>query len=235
MEPVTPELYAKVMAMELELDEEPLTVVDCYKLQPERAAALAAVAEGLTADNGVAVTCKDEEGNILETVVTVSADGECEHCVFTDPVMYSETSVAGLVEAQFVEGGPWVLSRATMSGVDGEKASLFKVYEGKVTEDPPECLSTLRRMLQAGPITSLYTGGGNKFVASHEGFALRMPAEVRSTSAPPLVTAIPVPASTPGLTPVVPFPALGVVLRTRPCPLICSPAPAPRMWPTGRW
>ena len=47
-----------------------------------------------------------------------------------------------------------------------------------MTELPPKCLATLRRMLQAGPITRLYTGGGNpKFgIASHEGFALRMPA-----------------------------------------------------------
>lgn len=32
-------------------------------------------------------------------------------------------------------------------------------------------------MLQNGPITKLYTGGGGKFVPSHEGYSLRMPAE----------------------------------------------------------
>jgi hypothetical protein len=45
-----------------------------------------------------------------------------------------------------------------------------------MAQDPPGCLATLRRLLQAGPVTAVYSGGGNgKFVASHEGFALRMP------------------------------------------------------------
>jgi hypothetical protein len=48
-------------------------------------------------------------------------------------------------------------------------------YEKTIKEENPGCLSTLRRMLQAGPITCLYTGGGNKYVKPHEGFGLRMP------------------------------------------------------------
>jgi hypothetical protein len=59
--------------------------------------------------------------------------------------------------------------------VEAEKASLFKVYEQYIVQDPPDCLSTLRRMLQAGPVTRLYTGGGGKYVGSHEGYSLRMP------------------------------------------------------------
>ena len=50
-----------------------------------------------------------------------------------------------------------------------------QVYEQYIVQDPPDCLSTLRRMLQAGPVTRLYTGGGGKYVGSHEGYSLRMP------------------------------------------------------------
>ena len=54
----------------------------------------------------------------------------------------------------------------------------------QVGMDQPDCLKTLRGMLQDGPITDLYSGGGGgeneaKYGGPkpHEGFALRMPAE----------------------------------------------------------
>ena len=30
-----------------------------------------------------------------------------------------------------------------------------------MAQDPPGCLATLRRLLQAGPVTAVYSGGGN--------------------------------------------------------------------------
>ena len=129
--PVEPaELRAQILGMTLELDGEALAPTDCYCLQPERAEVLAAVAEGLTVANGVAVTCTNGDGDVAETVVKVTGDPgawSLEHCVFSDPIMFTEESVAALVEAQFVEGGPWVLSRAPLAAVEAEKASLFKV------------------------------------------------------------------------------------------------------------
>ena len=87
--------------------------------------------------------------------------------------MMSDESISSLIEAQFTEGGEWVLSRGTVETITGEKFSLFKKYQDQVTEDPPGCLSTLRRMLQAGPVTKLYSGGGGKFgVPVHGGFSL---------------------------------------------------------------
>ena len=172
VEPCDAEVEAKVLAMELEFGGEACTVKSCYKLQPARVALLSPLAEGLTAANAVAVSC-EFRGELIETIVRCDT---MEHCKYEDLIMCAEDSLAGLAEAQFEEGGNWVLSRGGRDGIEQEKASLFGNYEGSITKDPPDCLSTLRRMLQAGPITKLYTGGGSKFVPSHEGFALRMPA-----------------------------------------------------------
>jgi len=161
------------MAMELDVDGEKLKPTDCYKLQPERAALFAGIAPGLTAANGAVVTCSSDTMGTVEAIVNLET---MEHCKFEDPIMFSEGLIASLVEAQFEHAGPWVLSRGAREGIEQEKGTLFSSYEKMVTMENPECLSTLRKMLQKGPITRLYTGGGNKFVASHEGFALRMPA-----------------------------------------------------------
>jgi hypothetical protein len=34
-------------------------------------------------------------------------------------------------------------------------------YAEAMAQDPPGCLATLRRLLQAGPVTAVYSGGGN--------------------------------------------------------------------------
>ena len=44
--------------------------------------------------------------------------------------------------------------------VEAELTTQFREYEKMVTQLPPKCLATLMRMLQAGPITRVYTGGG---------------------------------------------------------------------------
>ena len=62
--------------------------------------------------------------------------------------MYTEVAIPSLVEAQFEEGGPWTLSRGTAAGVEHEKAALFQKYADTISEDPPSCLATLRRLLQ---------------------------------------------------------------------------------------
>jgi hypothetical protein len=163
-----------ILAMDLELDDEPLAIQSCYKMSAERVAILASVAEGLTEENAVAVTCT-LDGETIETIV----NGESlKHYTIENPIMMSEESISSFVEAQFEEDGPWILSRGTVETITGEKFSLFKKYQDSISEDPPGCLSTLRRMLQAGPITKLYSGGGGKFgVPVHGGFSLRMPLE----------------------------------------------------------
>ena len=188
LDPVDPAVAAAVMAMaglELEgADGQPLNLkpVSCYRPPADRVARLATVdpSHGLTPENTVAVTCSvnGDESEVVETIVAASAGGPPTHCVFTDPIYYSETSLAALVEGQFEEGGPWTTSRGADSAFRDEKANHFKHYEAAITQQNPECLATLRRMLQAGPITRCYSGGGRPpHVKSHEGFSLRMPPE----------------------------------------------------------
>jgi hypothetical protein len=111
----------------------------------------------------------------VETLVDTASG---EHLKLEDPIMYTEIAIPSLVEAQFTVGGAWVLSRGTVEGVEAEKSILFGKYAEAITQLPPGCLATLRRLIQAGPITTVFSGGGKPpHVASHEGFALRMPAE----------------------------------------------------------
>ena len=52
-----------------------------------------------------------------------------------------------------------------------------------VSNEQPDCIAALRRMLQAGPVNKMYTAGGNpkSGIPSHCGFSLRMPpAEVEN-------------------------------------------------------
>jgi len=164
------------MRLELELDDDPLTPVSAYRVPPERVARYAAVAPTLTPANAVAVTCTLQGGDTVETIVNIDT---MEHCVFEDPIMFTAVSLASLVEAQFEEDGPWVLSRGTREGVESErKVNFIQRYEKDVTSKLGSfCMATLRKMLQKGPVTRLFTGGGGKHMASHEGFALRMPPE----------------------------------------------------------
>ena len=114
---------AAVMAMELELDDfGKVTPTTCYKVPAERVGVLVSVAPSLTPANAVAVTCTTSDGEVVETIVNAES---MEQCLFTDPIMYTEGPIANLVEAQFEPEGPWVLSRATVEGVEGEKATLF--------------------------------------------------------------------------------------------------------------
>ena len=70
------------------------------------------------------------------------------------------------------------MSRGSCEAIHRERQSLFKSFEESVSEKNPSCLAVLRRRLQSGPITTLYSGGGGKFGAAlHTGFSLRMPAE----------------------------------------------------------
>jgi len=123
-----------------------------------------------TQDNSIIVTCTTPDGHTIETLLVNG-----KHAVFNDPIMYCELPIPMLVEAQFEAGGVWTIARGTEQNLNDERASLFSNYEKLVSKDPPDCLPTLRRMLQAGPLNKFFTGGGSKFVASHEGFTLRMP------------------------------------------------------------
>lgn len=173
-EPCAPDVEAAVMGMVLELDGALLTVVGCYKLQPERVALYAeSLAPGLTVANAVAVICTDESGATVETVVNAETK---EHVIFEDPIMMSELALPTLAEAQFVEGGAWTVAGGGVDMLDMEKKVNFATYDKTVSAPAPECLSTLRSYLQSGPVTRLYSGGGDgKFVPIHAGFTLRMP------------------------------------------------------------
>lgn len=73
----------------------------------------------------MAVVCETPDGETIETLV----DGLTgKHHKFEDPILYTEVAVPSLVEAQFDEGGPWVLSRGTVEGIENEKAVLFEKY-----------------------------------------------------------------------------------------------------------
>jgi ubiquitin-protein ligase len=178
LEPVSAEVEAKVKAMDLQLDYEPLSVQGCYKLSADRASRICALpdAAALTAENGVVATCTTSAGETIETLL-LEVNGELEHVVFCDPILCNEIPLPMLVEAQFEAGGSWTLSRAGLEGINAEKASLFKPYADRISMLSPDCLATLRRMLQSGPINRIYSGGGSPpYTPSHEGFALRMPA-----------------------------------------------------------
>jgi hypothetical protein len=63
--------------------------------------------------------------------------------------------------------GEWVTGAGGLGSFEGEVASLFKIYESTISQESPECLSALRRMLQAGPVGTAFARG--------RGFSLRMP------------------------------------------------------------
>ena len=172
-EPCAPDVEEAVLGMSLVLDEEPLTPVSCYKLQPERVALYAeTLAPGLTPANAVAVTCTDENGDTMETVVNAETK---EHVVFEDPIMMSELALPSLVEAQFEEGGAWTVGSGNAEALDMEKKNNFATYAENVSKPSPDCLSTLRQYLQKGPVTRLYSGGVDAAGQLHCGFTLRMP------------------------------------------------------------
>jgi len=165
-----------ILAMDLDLDEEKLKPIKAYPLSAERLAIYVGVVGAITpgCTTIAAVVCETTSGETIETLVDTSNG---EHLKLEDPIMYTEIAIPSLVEAQFIEGGDWVLSRGTAEGVEAEKSILFGKYADAITELPPSCLATLRRLLQAGPITTVFSGGGKPpHVNSHEGFALRMPA-----------------------------------------------------------
>lgn len=174
-EAVEPDLEAKIKAMTLEVDGEPLTFNSCYQLSEQRRARFARLAPALDGATGVAVTCTDGAGETVETIVAVNGD-DVEHCVFLDPIMYCEYPLTALVEAQFAPGGAWTLSVGALENVEAEKKMNFKLYADLIGKKEPDCLVSLRGMLQAGPMTRIFSGGGkHPHVPSHEGFALRMP------------------------------------------------------------
>jgi ubiquitin-activating enzyme E1 len=182
-EPVDPEVEAKVLQVELSLDNDlelELTPESCYKPDAEHLKMwnVLECAAGLTADNAAVVRCKTQHGDMFETVVNTET---MEHVCFEDPIMCTEESLLSLVEAQFTEGGRWTLSLGTREGIEGEKQSLFSTYSTTIQKDSPECLRTLMAYLQSRPVTCVYSGGGGgdpnlpSYQEPHKGFALRMP------------------------------------------------------------
>ena len=152
-------MEARVLGLTLSADDEPLEVLSCYALQPDRAARFAAMKAadsgdllfpGLAQGGAIAVTCKDSGGEVVETVLTDAL----EQCVVEDPIMFTETLLPSLVEAQFEKGGAWTLGAAAVGTLNAEKGVLFKEYEKQVSAVPPDCLRALRKMLQSGPVST---------------------------------------------------------------------------------
>jgi len=173
---------AKIAAATLDLDGDVLEPLSCYKLSADRCSRYSTLTDGLTVENGVCVTCKNGAGEIVEAVVKVDGDS-VEMCYMEDPIMFSMIALPALVEAQFEPDGEWVLSQADVEGCNGEKGVLFGSYSKMVSNEQPDCIAALRRMLQAGPVNKMYTAGGNpkSGIPSHCGFSLRMPpAEVEN-------------------------------------------------------
>jgi len=166
-------LEQAVMAMELSIEDDQLTPVSCHLLEADRVARFQALYPDLSEQNAVAVICNNSAGECVETVV----NGETmTHCLFEDPIMCEEHSICSLVEAQFEPDGRWTVSRADVEQLNQEKRTQFKRYSDMISRDQPDCLKTLRSLLQSRPITCLYSGGGNPpHIPSHQGFGLRMP------------------------------------------------------------
>jgi len=176
----------------LELDDGPLKKVDMYVPEADRIERWATLElldvvaneqyEGeLTPENTVVVQCETEEGKLVETVVDID---QLKHVAYSDAIMASLIALPALVEAQFEADGIWTCSTGGEETIADEKRIYFTRYADLVGMDQPDCLKTLRGMLQDGPITDLYSGGGGgeneaKYGGPkpHEGFALRMPAE----------------------------------------------------------
>merc|ERR1712216_154103 len=101
-------LAAKILAMELESEGEPVKSSACYRLQPDRLARFLPLVPTLTAQNAVAVTALSPSYGLCECIVDAET---MTHHKYEDAIMMTEVPLAGLVEAQFVEGGEWILSR----------------------------------------------------------------------------------------------------------------------------
>ena len=167
----------------------------------------------LTPENTVVVQCETAEGEMVETVVVnysihvaysnvimasqvalpalveaqFEADGvwTCstggEATIADEKRFYFETYkdlVSGLLLTAFAHCSCSLLFLTIILLPWNNRALL------QVSMDEPDCLKSLRGMLQDGPITDLYSGGGGgeteaKYGGAkpHEGFALRMPAE----------------------------------------------------------
>lgn len=160
--------------MKLELDGMPCKFQSCYQLPADRAERYCRACPGLTANNAWAVTC-EWSGEVIETIVKVEGSKQ-EHVFVEDPIMMSEVQIPGLVEAQFTEGGAWVLGSAGMESLQGEKNMLWGVYEQQVSQLPPGCMAATRRMLQQGPVIRLFDRGPGGI---RGGFSLRMADEER--------------------------------------------------------
>jgi len=105
--------------MKLELDGMPCKFQSCYQLPADRAERYCRACPGLTANNAWAVTC-EWSGEVIETIVKVEGSKQ-EHVFVEDPIMMSEVQIPGLVEAQFTEGGAWVLGSAGMESLQAKR------------------------------------------------------------------------------------------------------------------
>jgi len=159
-EPLDADREAKVKALSLELDDEPITITDCYKLQSDRAAIYAGILDeegkprfsGLE-EGAIAVT-GTVDGEVVETIL----NNQLEHCTIMDPIMMVESALPALAEAQF-DGGAWTAASAGADTLNTEKSLLFPIFETLITKCPPDCLKGLNRMLQLGPVTTVFTLG----------------------------------------------------------------------------
>jgi len=183
----------KLAGLVLELDDYdgPLKQINMYVPEPDRIERWATlklldvVADApyvgeLTPENTVVVQCETAEGEMVETVVV----NYSIHVAYSNVIMASQVALPALVEAQFEADGVWTCSTGGEATIADEKRFYFETYKDLVSMDEPDCLKSLRGMLQDGPITDLYSGGGGGEIEAkfdgpkpHEGFALRMPAE----------------------------------------------------------
>lgn len=158
------------MALKLEIEGEPLTPTGCYRLQPSRAARYAKIkdVEGLTAENGIAITCDGPDGEVVETLVVQAADGSMTQIIYEDAISWAEISIPSMVEASFSEDGPWIMTKAAGNMIEACRASQFKMWEKIANGHPGGCCAGLRRMLQQGPVSRLYAEGDKRVIVMPE-------------------------------------------------------------------
>jgi len=160
---------AAVLKMSLELEDAPLKPIKCYRLQPSRVARYASLpgCQKLTADNGIALTCVDEDGHTRETILLKEPDGNLQ-LTFKDAISWEDLALPDLVEAQFSADGPWLMALADRQGIEALAEVAFKMWVKMADEIPPSCASSFRRMLQTGPTNRLYAEGDKRVVRMPE-------------------------------------------------------------------
>jgi len=131
-----------------------------YWLQPERAVLYKQKNADINADgsNCVCMTAKTSEDVICEVLLLLDSNcaAPAESIMCEDAISMEALPVSSLVEYQFVKGGRWLVCGCGRESIGYYKEQKFKVYEENVKALPVPCMKSLQRMLQNGPVNTLF-------------------------------------------------------------------------------